>query len=319
MGCPDWPKCFGSWIPPTTVNQLPDDYLTIYKNKRIEKNEKLAGYLNKFGFTQLSADIFSHPSQYIETEFNVTKTWIEYLNRLIGALIGVFIFLTLLFSFSYFKKDRAIFYLALFSFVLVGFQGWLGSLVVSTNLLPAIITVHMALALLLVPVLIYAVARSQSSLFPPLERTPSRAFYLTLYAAIALSFAQILLGTQVRELIDVIAFNLNYTARHTWIDKLGTTFYIHRSFSTVILLLNVYLCRKLYALYDPRLRKMANALLALISFEVLVGVVLSYFGLPAAFQPVHLLVATLIFGLQFYVLITCYYAARNRVLKLAVR
>ena len=162
MGCPDWPKCFGSWVPPTNISQLPDNYLTVYKNQRIEKNKKLVNFLNKLGFTQVSQDIFSHPSQYIETEFNFSKTWIEYLNRLVGALIGVFIFFTLIFSFYYYKIDRSIFYLSVFSFILVGFQGWLGSLVVSTNLLSVMITVHMAFDLVLVAVLIYAVARSQS-------------------------------------------------------------------------------------------------------------------------------------------------------------
>ncbi|MEJ7663359.1 MAG: hypothetical protein WKG07_29360 [Hymenobacter sp.] len=41
-------------------------------------------------------------------------------------------------------------------FLLTGVQGWLGSLVVSTNLLPVMVTIHMGLALLLVALLLYA-------------------------------------------------------------------------------------------------------------------------------------------------------------------
>lgn len=319
MGCPDWPKCFGSWIPPTNISQLPANYLEVYKNKRIQKNEKLAGFLNRIGFSQVAENIFSHPSQFIETEFNVSKTWIEYLNRLVGALIGIFVFFTLVYSIPFLKRDKPIFYLSLVSFVLVGFQGWLGSLVVSTNLLPITVTIHMALALLLVAILIYAVARSQKNKFEQLNQIPKTNIYFTFYLVIGLSFAQILLGTQVRELIDVIASELSYTNRENWVGKIGATFYLHRSFSAIIFLINLYLCWQLYALQEVRLSRLANGLLACIGIEILVGTILTYFAIPAALQPIHLVLATILFGLQFYMLIVYYYAARNRVLKLAVR
>ncbi|PSR56815.1 heme A synthase [Adhaeribacter arboris] len=319
MGCPDWPKCFGTWIPPTNSNQLPDDYLSVYKNKRIEKNQKLANYLKTLGFNQLASDIFSHSSQYIETEFNVTKTWIEYLNRLVGVLIGIFIFFTLVFSLSYLKKDPVIFYLAFISFILVGIQGWLGSLVVSTNLLPIMVTVHMALALVLVALLIYAVARSQKDQFKLITQPIATKTYVLIILAIALSFVQILLGTQVREMVDIIASEFGYNNRGQWISNIGSSFYIHRSFSAVVFIVNVYLCWQLYALNDKRFNKLVNGILVFVGLEILVGVILAYFAIPAVLQPVHLVLATLLFGLQFFVFIVCYYATHIRVLKLAVR
>ena len=66
LGCPDWPKCFGTWIPPTSADALP------------------AGF--------------------DESQFNVWKTWIEYINRLIGVLIGFLITATFALSFRYRKE-----------------------------------------------------------------------------------------------------------------------------------------------------------------------------------------------------------------------
>ena len=216
MGCPDWPKCFGSWVPPTNVNQLPEDYLEVYKQKRIEKNQKLAGYLDKAGFEEVAAYIFSHPSQYIESEFNPTKTWIEYVNRLVGVAIGILIFLTVIYSVPFLKTDPTVFYLSFISFILVGIEGWLGSIVVSTNLLPVTITIHMALALVLVALLQYAVVRvSERNSTTTLPY--SGKLNLMLWVVILTTFGQILLGTQLREEIDIIAFTLGNALRDKWI------------------------------------------------------------------------------------------------------
>lgn len=312
MGCPDWPRCFGSWIPPTNVNQLPDDYLEVYRDKRIQKNQKLAGYLNKLGFNQIAQQLLQHPTAYLETEFNVQKTWIEYVNRLVGVFIGIFIILTFLISFSYFKKDRSIFYLSFFSVILVIFQGWLGSLVVSTNLLPIMVTIHMALALLMVGVLIYAIARSQVNVLKQRLFVKSRLMYLMLWLVILFTFAQTLLGTQVREMIDQISFNLNYLYREKWISQLDLSFYVHRSFSSIVLLVNLYLAYQLFRLKDGYINKLLLLLVSLLVLEIVFGVIMVEYSIPAFLQPLHLVTATLIFGVQFFLLIIYHYAARYK-------
>jgi cytochrome c oxidase assembly protein subunit 15 len=309
MGCPDWPKCFGSWVPPTHVSQLPADYLEVYKEKRVAKNQRVAGFLDRMGFKSVAADIFAHPSTYIETDFNATKTWIEYLNRLVGVVIGLLIFLTLLFSFSYWKKDWLVVFLSFLSLLLVVFQGWLGSLVVSTNLLPVMITLHMGLALVLVAVLIFAIARSQSAYLAQRRLPKSGRVYGVLLAALLLSFVQIILGTQVREQIDSIAFALGNQFRDTWVQRLGLEFFIHRSFSLVLLIVNVYLAHLLLRVKDRFVTQQVYGMLGLVFVGILTGIMMAYFSVPAVLQPVHLFGATLIFGVQMMLFITYYYAA----------
>lgn len=325
MGCPDWPKCFGRWVPPTEASQLPTNYKQIYTAQRVAKNQKLARTLQRMGFAQVAGSIFAHPTQYIETDFNPVKTWIEYVNRLLGALIGVFVFLTLVFALPYWHRDRIVFWLALASFLLTGMQGYLGSLVVSTNLLPVMVTVHMALALLIVALLLYAIHRAQWS--PGVTHLPmddsgaestvetSKASQLTialqvwLWLALGLTFWQIMLGTQVREQVDIVSAAAGYAGRETWVSKLGSVFNMHRAISVVVLLVNVYVCYELWQFASHRLNRLVLTILVLIGLEIVAGIILASFSLPAAVQPVHLTLATVLFGVQFLTLLA---VARGR-------
>jgi cytochrome c oxidase assembly protein subunit 15 len=319
MGCPDWPKCFGQWIPPTSANELPSDYKQVYTAQRVAKNQKLARTLASLGFRQVAGEIFAHPTQYIETDFNATKTWIEYLNRLLGALIGIFVFVTAVVAFPYWSRDRPIFWLAVAGWLLTGFQGWLGSLVVSTNLLPVMVTIHMGLALFIVALLLYAAhrarwGREEAALSQQLELetlggqddeaiASSTGLRWLLWLALALTFVQIILGTQVREEIDRIASAADYSQRATWVDKLGSVFESHRTLSAIVVLANVYIGYQLRQLAVPALQRLVTATWIVLGLEMVAGISLAYFALPAFIQPIHLTLATVLFGTQFLTLL----------------
>lgn len=326
MGCPDWPKCFGQWVPPTKASELPADYKQVYTAQRVAKNQKLARTLASLGFKQVAGDIFAHPTQYIETDFNATKTWIEYVNRLLGALIGLFVFVTAVVAWPYWQRDRPVFWLAVASWLLTGFQGWLGSLVVSTNLLPIMVTIHMGLALLIVALLLYAAHRArwasaEHELNHQLEletlggQDDEEVATFTglrwlLWGALLLTFGQIIIGTQVREEIDQIAAAAGYVQRATWIDKLGSVFESHRTLSAIVVLVNVYVGYQLWQLAVPALRRWVLATWVVLGLEMVAGITLAYFALPAFVQPVHLTLATMLFGTQFLTLLALRRLAR---------
>ncbi|SHM57888.1 cytochrome c oxidase assembly protein subunit 15 [Cyclobacterium lianum] len=308
MGCPDWPKCFGSWVPPTSVDQLPKNYAEIYVAQRVEKNERFASLLDNLGFSVLAAQIEQDESILDHEPFNATKTWIEYVNRLLGAVIGLLIILTFVYSLRLWKIDPYSTLLAFLALVVVVFQGWLGSIVVSTNLLQWMISVHMIVALLLVCLLLYIYFRSgtlieasgQGSI--PRVRRQVRYRWL-LGVGILLMLAQVILGTQVREHIDLIASRFDYSDRYAWIAELGTVFYVHRSFSLVLLALHGYLVFRAYQERDrlPDVFRQLALLLGLLLIVILTGILMAYFGIPAFIQPLHLLLGSLIVGIQYYV------------------
>ena len=275
MGCPDWPTCFGSWIPPTSEAQLPANYQEVY--------------------AELG---------YADTRFNVVKTWTEYANRLVGVSIGFLIFLTAIFSWSCRRHDPNIFKASVAAFLMVGFQGWLGAKVVGSNLQPGMITIHMLMALAIVATLLYAVAQARRGIMAsqPISSIDPR-FEKWLYIVLGLTVLQVAMGTQVREMTDFIRESQGEELRSSWIEAMPWFFYVHRSFSAVVLFANLWLARLLVTTlgWQHTLSRLTLVMICVIGTAVLSGATLGHLGMPALVQPTHLLAASLLFGLQFLI------------------
>jgi cytochrome c oxidase assembly protein subunit 15 len=275
MGCPDWPKCFGTWVPPTDISQLPSNYKEIY-------GEKLKG----------------------EVEFNAIKTWIEYINRLLGVIIGFLVFGTFVSSFiSFRKKDKTIVFLSLLATILVAFEGWLGSKVVSSELHPVTITLHMILSVIIVLILLYAVARSYNYVIEVEEVAYKGSLSFLLSSAIFLTTGQVLLGTQVREAVDQVSNAMGNVLRSEWVSKLGGKFQMHAFFSIIIVFINllIYYRVKKSIVEKGLLSKFANGLIITIGIELISGLSLAFLGFPKLMQPIHLTLGTLAIGIQFVI------------------
>lgn len=312
MGCPDWPKCFGRFVPPTSVSDLPANYKQKYVEERSKKNQEFAKTLDVFGFGDLATRIRNDKSILVPEEFNAAKTWTEYINRLIGAISGIFLLLLAVFSFSYRHENKAIPALSIANLVLVGFQGWLGSIVVSTNLVSWIVTVHMLLALAIVAICIttYHLARVHGKYLLHL------GFFTRLIAfiALAVSVVQIVFGTGLRQKIDAVSARLQGGYRDEWIKDAGNIFITHREMAIAVLVANVVLyalIRRAFSKHSLQQQTMSFIFL-MIMLQIVSGIILSYWELPPYAQAVHLVLASIVFGAQFYLLLNLFRSEKRQ-------
>ena len=196
MGCPDWPTCFDQIIPPTSADQLPADYKETYGAYRQKKIEKFAGTLERIGFAETAQKLKADKSLLVEQDFNAARTWTEYGNRLVGFLAGNAVLILFIWTLIRYRTKRTLLLLTFLNLVLMGFEGWLGSIVVATNLVPWTITLHMFFALVIVAIQIKIIRIAKNRGFQ-LKITP--LFKYLFYFSILLTFVQIILGAQVRQ------------------------------------------------------------------------------------------------------------------------
>jgi cytochrome c oxidase assembly protein subunit 15 len=289
MGCPDWPKCFGQWIPPTAEEQLPANYLSIFQEKRAKKAVKFCKFLTAIGMKETAEKIKADPTLLKEEPFNAERTYTEYINRLLGFLAGNLMLAGFFWSLLFYRK-RWLLTLSAINLVLIAVEAWFGSIVVATNLVPWTITVHLFLALVILLIQMYLIYR-----ISPKHGTKILVNPLTFYiwwAVFAITFYQMFLGTQVREYID--ALTKQGLGRDAWSDYLGIEFLIHRSFSWLVLILFVYLGWKNEKESKLRIIRWAFVIL---SIELFAGVLLAYFDLPGLVQTAHLVFATILLGI----------------------
>jgi cytochrome c oxidase assembly protein subunit 15 len=268
LGCPDWPRCFGGWVPPMSAAELPPQF---------------------------------DPSQ-----FNQALMWTEYLNRLLGVTVGFLIFATAVSAWRHHRRDRRILWTTIAAVLLTGFQGWLGGRVVAHELATWIVTVHMIVALVIVQMLLYVTvvagdvrrATASAVAYAGTAGAKAPALPASIVVLIVITLIQIGLGTQVRGGVDA-ALDAG-VARNAALATVGTLDYLHRDAAFVTLLGSALLCLWLMTRRagNVTLIRWSWVVLGLTVAQVAVGVVMAYVSLLPGAQVVHLTVASLLLGAE---------------------
>jgi cytochrome c oxidase assembly protein subunit 15 len=291
MGCPDWPTCFGYIIPPTAYNQVMFQPNHAYaKGQFIIYNDSLKyareAFVSGPGYNTAN---WQQYEKHNYAKFEVYQTWIEYVNRLCTGLLGFLLIGHIIWSVKkFYKTQKSIVWLSAGLILLVVFEAWLGKVVVDTNLGLVQISAHFlpALALAAIPVIIINKLGTR-------PRVTSGAFKGLLLLAMAVTLAQIIIGTGVRAQIDTIAKGLGYSERALWTGQLNSQFTLHKIIG--IALAAVCLLVTWRGLAYSGLQKNAVALLIIVLLSVASGLVMASLSIPAFVQPVHLLLSSILF------------------------
>ena len=294
LGCPDWPFCYGCWIPPRSAQDIDFDKIDLEKFRA-----KAA---------RLGRDPASITRESLRAEFNPVSTWVEYFNRLTSVPVALSVLAMTIAGFGQIKAGRPWVTMAcLASLLLLVMNAWLGARVVVSGLKPGTITLHMALAVAQICVIIFALWRGTPSPWcnPLSPQTSKRVITLAL-VIFALVVVEGVMGSQVRELTDELARKHASRPRAEWTAELerSAVYLVHRSFSWLIFGGGIWFAVMLRR-GGTQLRSLEKGIVGLIVLQMFLGVVLSQVGIVRVAQILHIGASSLLVsGLFLWLLAT---------------
>ena len=301
MGCPDWPKCFGLWAPPTCECKLPGNYQQIFLEKRLQKVERFAKVLTSLGMQSSAEKLRSDKSIQQPEEFHPVKAWIEYINRLFGVLSGLFAMVYFGMAVLFRSRIDSGKGWGLVGLFLLLVNGWLGSLVVATNLLPGVVTLHFLLSFLCLFAYMVSLHKAGSFRFEGLSIL-SRKQWFWLWLSV---FFVVIIGAWSREQVDTLRMaDALYVDGDTagflgWgmldVFAMDWLFALHRYMPFVVLGWMIWLMRQQTLNGGSVPRSMSNPFMAiaiLSAIQIALGVIHIWFVVPAWAQVAHVVVGS---------------------------
>ena len=285
LGCPDWPKCWGELVPPTSLDQVDFDKLNIEKFQK--KNPSIT-------------------RESLAAEFNPVHVWVEFINRLVSLPVGLFTLSTFLLSFQFLRKQKRVFFGSFAALALVLTNAILGAIVVSSGLKPGVITLHMALAIILICVFVYIIYRGGQRL--PSVNLGSQKGLLrsTLIILFVACVVEGIMGSQVREITDELALKFKDTPRNVWHEILEQKgiYLFHRSFSWIILVLGIFLFAKTRNADGDLAQLSIKVTFGVILAQMVLGVLMSHVSVHPVVQVLHIGLSSVLIVALFWLILT---------------
>ncbi len=285
LGCPDWPRCWGKLVPPSSAEEIDFTKLPMEKFRRAAEKQGI--------------DPKSVTTESLRGEFNVRHAWTEYLNRLSATPVSLFTIATFVAAFWQRRKRPLVFWMAFASLMLVLVNALVGAMVVSSRLKPVIITTHLALAMVMLGTLTYCAWRGTDSPWSVRLRGNGRLLKWAVGLLLLVVAAEGMIGSQIREITDEMAKAHVGQARDLWIDELEQSwvYLFHRSFSWAVLVASVWAFWLTARLREGGTGKVEKTVLGIVLTQMILGLVMAQVHIYEWVQVLHVGLAAVLLAL----------------------